>query len=214
MLLKNNNVKESVMGVKEKRAKYKEEFRREIIEAARELFINEGYEKFSMRRLAEKIDYSATTIYLYFKDKDDLLFAICEEFFEHFSVQLNQIRSLSKNPVETLREALLYLMDFGLKNPNQYKLIFFTKSIYGTREELVEKESMARNTYFVFKEIVQDCINAGRLREIEVEVIVDTLAIASHGVIAKKIYCANFSKDRSDMVAHTLVDALLRGLQN
>lgn len=73
---------------------------------------------------------------------------------------------------------------------------------------------MARNTYFVFKEIVQDCINAGRLREIEVEVIVDTLAIASHGVIAKKIYCANFSKDRSDIVAHTLVDALLRGLQN
>jgi len=202
------------MGVKEKRAKYKEEFRRDILDAARELFINEGYEKFSMRRLAEKIDYSATTIYLYFKDKEDLLFAICEEFFAHFSAQLNQIRSVSQDPVETLRKALLYLMEFGLKNPNQYKLIFFTKSVYGTREELVEKESMARNTYFVFKDIVQECINAGKLREIEVDVIVDTLAIASHGVIAKKIFCANFSKDGSDIVAHTLVDVLLRGLQN
>ena len=201
------------MGIKEKRAKYKEEFRREILNAARELFINEGYEKFSMRRLAEKIDYSATTIYLYFKDKDDLLLAICEDFFAHFSEQLNQIRSVSQNPVETLRKALLYLMDFGLKNPNQYKLIFFTKSVYGTREELVEKESMARNTYFVFKEIVQDCINAGKLRMIEVDVIVDTLAIASHGVIAKKIYCVDFSKERSDIVAHTLVDVLVRGLQ-
>ena len=201
------------MGLKEKRAKYKEEFRREILDAARELFINEGYEKFSMRKLAEKIDYSATTIYLYFKDKDDLLFAICEEFFTHFSAQLNNIRSVFQDPVETLRKALLYLMEFGLKNPNQYKIIFFTKSVYGTREELVEKESMARNTYFVFKEIVQDCINAGKLREIEVDVIVDTLSIASHGVTAKKIYCANFSKDRSDIVAHTLVDALLRGFQ-
>ncbi|MBI5076321.1 MAG: TetR/AcrR family transcriptional regulator [Nitrospirae bacterium] len=201
------------MGIKEKRAKNKEEFRREILNAARELFINEGYEKFSMRRLAEKIDYSATTIYLYFKDRDDLLFAICEEFFEHFSSQLNHIRSVSQDPVETLRQALLYLIEFGLKTPNQYKLIFFTKSVYGTRQELVEKESMARNTYFVFKEIVQDCIDAGKLREIDVDVIVDTLAIASHGVIAKNIYCAGFSKDRCELVAHTLVDVLLRGLQ-
>ena len=68
------------MGIREKRAKYKEEFRREILDAARELFLSEGYEKFSMRRLAEKIGYSTPTIYLYFKDKDDLLFAICEEF--------------------------------------------------------------------------------------------------------------------------------------
>src|SRR5271169_3091013 len=146
------------MGVKEKRTKYREEFRREILDAARELFINEGYEKFSMRKLAGKIDYSPTTIYLYFKNKDDLLFAICEEFFATFFAELNYIRSVSQDPIEILRQAFLYLMNFGLKNPNQYKLIFFTKSVYGTREELVEQESMARNTYFFFKEIVEDCI--------------------------------------------------------
>ena len=201
------------MGVIEKRAKQKEEFRKEILDSACEIFINDGYDGFSMRKLAEKIDYSPTTIYLYFKNKDDLLFAICEEFFANFFAELNRIRSISQDPIETLRQAILYLMNFGLRNPNQYKLIFFTKSVYGTKEELVEKESMARNTYFVFREIVQDCINAGRLREIEVDVIVNTLSIASHGVIAKNIYCANFSKERSDIVAHTLVDVLLRGLQ-
>ena len=129
------------MGIKEKRARYKEEFRREILDAARELFITEGYEKFSMRRLAEKIDYSPTTIYLYFRGRDDLLFAICEEFFGNFSAQLDRIRTVfPQDPVETLRHALLHLMNFGLENPNQYKLIFFTKSVYGTREELVKKE--------------------------------------------------------------------------
>ncbi|TAN44976.1 MAG: TetR/AcrR family transcriptional regulator [Nitrospirae bacterium] len=201
------------MGAIEKRAKHKKEFRREILDAARDIFISDGYDGFSMRKLAGKIDYSPTTIYLYFKNKDDLLFAICEEFFEQFSAQLNNIRSVSQDPVETLRQGCLYLMNFGLQNPNQYKLIFFTKSVYGSREELVEKESMARNTYLVFKEIVQDCINAGKLQEIDVDVIVDILAIASHGVIAKNIYCVKFSKERSDIVAHTLVDVLLRGLQ-
>ncbi len=201
------------MGVKEKRAKYKEEFRRDILDAARELFINEGYENFSMRKLAEKIEYSPTTIYLYFKNKDDLLFAICEEFFGHFSDQLNHIRAVSRDPIETLRKVVLYLMNFGLKNPNQYKLIFFTKSVYGTREELVEKESMARNTYFVFREIVQDCIDAGKMKETEADVIVDTLTIASHGVVTKNIYCADFLKKRSGKAVRAMVDVLFRGLQ-
>ena len=202
------------MGVKEKRAKYKEDFRREILDAARELFINEGYEKFSMRRLAEKIDYSPTTIYIYFKNKDDLLFAICEEFFAHFSAQLNHIRSVSQDPIETLRQALLYLMEFGLKNPNQYKVIFFTKSnIYGTQEEFVEKESRARNTYFAFREMVQNCIQAGRMRDLDVDVVAHTLAIASHGLITMVLYKPNFLKDNSEVIAHTLVDGLLRGYQ-
>ncbi len=201
------------MGIIEKRARQKEQFRNEILDSAREIFINDGYDQFSMRKLAEKIDYSPTTIYLYFKNKDELLFAICEEFFAQFFRELSRIRSVSQDPVETLRQAFLYLIEFGIKNPNQYKLIFFTKSVYGTRQEWVEKDSMARNTYFVFKEIVQDCIDAGKLREIDVDTTVNMLSVSSHGVIAKHIYCADFAKERSDIVAHALVDVLVRGLQ-
>ncbi len=65
----------------EKRHKNKEEFRRAILEAAREVFSSDGYGNFSLRKLARKIGYSPTTIYLYFKDKDDLLFCLCEEFY-------------------------------------------------------------------------------------------------------------------------------------
>ena len=102
------------MGVIEKRAKHKEEFRREILDSAREVFINDGYDRFSMRKLAEKIDYSPTTIYIYFKNKDDLLFALCEDFFASFFAELNHIRSVSPDPIETLRKAFFYLIDFGL----------------------------------------------------------------------------------------------------
>ena len=202
-----------IMGVVEKRAKRKEEFRREILDSAREIFINDGYDRFSMRKLAEKIDYSPTTIYIYFKNKDDLLFAICEEFFADFFAELNRIRSVSQDPIETLRQAYLYLIEFGLKNPNQYKVIFFTKSVYGTMRELVEKESMARNTHLVFKEMIRDCIKAGRLRELDEDVIAPALATASHGLVTMILYRPDFFNKKSDVIAHSLVDALLRGYQ-
>ena len=200
------------MGVLEKRAKHKEEFRREILDSAREIFISDGYDGFSMRKLAEKIGYSPTTIYLYFRNKDELLFAICEEFFTVFFDELNRIRSASHDPIETLRQALLFLMEFGLQNPNQYKVIFFTKSnIYGTMDDLVEKESMARNTYLAFKEMIRDCVNAGLLREIDEDVIAPALATISHGLVTKVLYCPHFLNNKSEVIARSLVDALLRG---
>ena len=68
------------MGTKERRAREKEQLRRQILVAARELFVNEGYESVSMRKkFANKIEYSPTTIYLYFKDKADLLDSVCKE---------------------------------------------------------------------------------------------------------------------------------------
>ncbi|MFO0753623.1 MAG: TetR/AcrR family transcriptional regulator [Thermodesulfovibrionales bacterium] len=200
------------MGVKQKRARYKEEFRREILDAARELFSKEGYEKFSLRRLAERIEYSPTTIYLYFKDKDDLLFAICEEVAEQFLADLSRIGALQTDPLEALRQALLYLIEFGFGNPNQYKVFFFTNpTVYGTREEFMEKESMARSSYFAFRKIVQDCIETGRLREMDTEVLTQVLAVAAHGLIVMTLFNKSFPWADRQALAHTLVDGLLRG---
>ena len=67
------------MGTKERRAREKEQLRQQILLAARELFVNEGYENVSMRKIANKIEYSPTTIYLHFKDKADLLDSVCKE---------------------------------------------------------------------------------------------------------------------------------------
>lgn len=202
------------MGIKEKRAKHKEEFRREILDAARGLFINEGYEKFSMRGLAEKIEYSPTTIYLYFKGKDDLLFAICEEIAGQFLANLNHIRTLKIDPVKALRQALLYHIEFGANNPNQYKVFFFTNpDVYGTSEEFMEKESMGRNSYFVFREMVQDCIAAGKLKKMDVEALTQVLIVATHGLIVMTTYHKNFPWADRKALAETLVDGLLRGYQ-
>jgi AcrR family transcriptional regulator len=167
-----------------------------------------------MRRLAEKIGYSPPTIYLYFKDKDDLLFAICEEYAEQFITHLNYIRSHSNDCLDTLRQALLYRIDFGLNNPDQYKVFFLTKpNVYGSQEEFIQRESMARDSYFVFREIVQECVETGKFLNLDAEVITQVLAAATHGLIAVNIFNKNFPWADRNMLAHALVDGLLRGFQ-
>jgi AcrR family transcriptional regulator len=200
------------MGVKKKKAKDEGEFRRKILDSARDLFINEGYERFSMRKLGEKIEYPPATIYLYFKDKDDLLFAICEEVAEQFFANLTNIRTAHSDPLESLRQALLYLIAFGFDNPNEYKLFFVTSpSVYGTLDDFMEKESMARSSYFVFREIVRYCIAAGKLQEIDIDVLAQVLTVATLGLATLIIYKTGFPWLDRNVLAHTLVEGLLRG---
>ena len=196
----------------EKRARYKEEVRREILDAARSLFVNEGYEKFSLHQLAEKIGYSPRTIYPYFKDKDDLLFAIYEEVAGRFFVDLTNIRTAQSDPLETLRQALLYLVEFGFNHPDNYKVFFITgPKVYGTLDEFMEKETMARKAYFVFREIVKNCVVTGQLQEIDIDVLAQVLAVATCGLAALTDYKTGFPHIDRNVLAHTLVEGLLRG---
>src|SRR5262249_41927433 len=115
------------MSVSTRRAREKANLRREILDAARELFSHEGYENGSMRKVAQKIDYSPTTIYLYFQDKFELLRGICEETFGKLITQFEEIKRTTADPVERLKKAGRAYIEFGLKHPNHYKVCFINK---------------------------------------------------------------------------------------
>ncbi len=91
---------------------------------------------------------------------------------------LKRIRARHADPLKALRQALLYLIEFGFNNPHQYKVFFFTSAdVYGNKEEFMEKESMARNSYFIFREIVQSCIEADRLQAMDIDVMAQSFAV-------------------------------------
>ena len=114
------------MAVKARRARQKAVLRREILDAARELFAREGYESVSMRKIAHKIDYSPTTIYLYFQDKFELLRGICEETFGKLAAQFDEIERTTQDPVERLKKAGRAYIEFGLRFPNHYRVTFMS----------------------------------------------------------------------------------------
>jgi AcrR family transcriptional regulator len=69
------------MGIKERRDVEKEEMKKKIMDAAIEVIEQEGYEKLSIRKIAAKIEYSPTTIYLYYKDKAEIITDMSDQLY-------------------------------------------------------------------------------------------------------------------------------------
>lgn len=111
------------MGVVERKEREKEEMRQLILRAAQKLFLTKGFEKTSIRNIADAIEYSPGTIYLYFKDKNELFFALHQMAF---NVMINELSNLGNQP--TAFEAFIQMgrqyVKFALENPEMYDLMF------------------------------------------------------------------------------------------
>ena len=102
------------MGSKERRERARSEIQKLILDAARELFVAEGYEAVTMRKIAEKIEYTPTAIYFYFRDKEALVRALCGEDFETLENRFRQIAARVRDPMECLRQMGFAYLEFGL----------------------------------------------------------------------------------------------------
>ena len=94
-----------------------------ILDTATQMFIEEGFENTSLRKIAKRIEYSPATIYLYFKDKAELVYGIHERGFGLFLEKLSKSDRLS-DPLERLIKMGELYMEFALQYPAYYDLMF------------------------------------------------------------------------------------------
>src|SRR6478672_1413373 len=113
------------MGTKERREREKTEVRDKILDAARNLFVSEGYESVSMRKIAEAIEYSPTAIYVHFKDKAELMQQLCQHDFRSLAHVFQDLAKIA-DPVERIRQTGHTYIRFAAGNPNHYRLMFMT----------------------------------------------------------------------------------------
>lgn len=81
-----------------------------------------------MRQIAERIGYSPTTIYRYYESKDDVLFAIIADGFRQFKHELKTAADKCENPFDKIKAIGRAYIDFGLKNPAYYQLMFMQRA--------------------------------------------------------------------------------------
>src|SRR5580700_11558704 len=193
------------MGVQERREREKRGIREEILEAARTLFVAEGYENVSIRKIAERIEYSPGTIYLYFQDKADILAQISEETFSRLERKLAAInQDTATEPLERVRRGLRAYIQFGLEHPNRYVLTFVRGSMPCSAGGRCFGELM-RGVGFAME--------AGQMGEADVVEVSQALWAASHGVTALLITCPDFPFVEQGRLVERTVDILMEGVR-
>jgi AcrR family transcriptional regulator len=202
------------MGPKQRREREKETLRQDILDAARDLFVKEGYENVSMRRVAEKIEYSPTTIYLYFEDKASLLFAICDETFAKLAKRMESIVKENDDPVEALKRGCRAYVEFGLKYPNHYRVTFINHpQLHLGADHYLRDGSMGMKAYNCLRAGVEKCIKQKRFRESDVDTVTQMIWAGGHGLTSLLITKPDFPWTNRNELIDLMIDTLVEGLK-
>src|SRR2546421_1112815 len=198
--------------IRHRQVQEKQALRQTILTAAGELFLEQGYERFSLRKVAERIGYSPTTIYLYFHNKDDLLFTVVDEGFVRFGQQLAAAAESQEDPWERIIALGRAYVTFGLQNPVYYQLMFLQRTDFLTQRQVGESQPRIAS-FRVLQQTVQQAIDAGVLRPGDVESYSDVLWAVVHGMVSLAITMPMFDASRIQRTMETAWQMQCQGLR-
>ncbi len=168
------------MGIVERREREREAVRRKILDAARDLFARDGYDKVTMRAIADGIEYSPTTIYNHFEDKEDLVEALCHEDFARLFAALTA-DGLPADPIERIRQLGRAYARFALAYPNHYRFMFMTAKM---PDHKLNPEDPGSRAFQLLRDAVAEAAQGGRLRSGNPDTIAQVVWSSLHGATA------------------------------
>lgn len=201
----------------------KESLRREILDAARELFVSEGYGSVSLRKIALQVGCTPMAIYCHFEDKAEILDSICEETFTCFAAIGDRLDREGLAPRERLEAGLRNYIEFGLAHPHHYQLTFMQPP--GDPEAAGRREEIGRRAFERLRQQIAACLEEGeradggaaeraelrRDRENDVDVASQLIWAAVHGLVSLLIVRPRFPwAERERLIAATLANATER----
>src|SRR5262249_11942636 len=144
-----------------------------------------GYEAVTMRKIAKRIEYSPTALYFHFKDKSELVRALCEHDFREFARRFLRVASVA-DPIERLVKSGEAYVDFALEYPNHYRLMFMTPGLYDAAEPGLHVGDPSEDAYAFLSINVAAAIAAERVRPelADVELVSQILWSGIHGVVS------------------------------
>jgi AcrR family transcriptional regulator len=203
------------LGVKERQERDREAVSRGILDAARELFVTHGYQEVSIRKIAERIEYSPAAIYSYFPSKDDIFFALAEEGFRLlFSYGASPRPAVEGDPMDAIRAMFWRYYEFSKEHPEYFALMFLDRS--------VPRISQDWNRFGFVGEMrgqmivrIQQAIESGAFPAgTEPYAVFRILLTSLHGAATMKL-CDRLSKgEDADALARLTLEAALTGLRH
>lgn len=190
-----------------------EQSRQEILAAAKKLFVEEGYDATTIRRIAERVGISSTALYVYFRDKDAILREICNETFATLIEKLDAVRQDWSDPLKALEEALGGYIRFGLDHPNEYELTFIAQPKKNYKEAESEAEGLGMQAFQRFYDCVDAVVQSGGTYESDADRLTKQLWAGAHGLVVLLLSpkCLDSPTDLNSLVRGH-VTMLIRGI--
>lgn len=195
----------------------KAELREMILDKARELVLQKGFAELSIRKLADAIGYVPGTIYLYFKNRDEIIREICLGGLAALSEGLKPAVGVA-DPRKRLAAVLRAYADFAVNNPETYRLSFmedprFTEEVL--RAAPLEAEDGAGRRAFaeVVKAVGELKRGKGLATGEDETLIAEVLWAGVHGVVSLKLIYPAFPTNPTDTLVDKMIHTLLKGLR-
>jgi AcrR family transcriptional regulator len=202
------------MGVKERQERDKEHLRARILDAARDLFVAEGYRNVSIRKIAEKVEYSPAALYSYFPSKDDLFFALAEEGFRKlFEFTNDPAVVAAADPLTAIRQGFLRYYQFSRAHPEYFDLMFVDRSVPKISHEW-ERFGFVDQMIDEVRALIRRAVDAGLFpADTNPDVAFHILWAAIHGPATVAV-CDRLAPDENpDALARDTLEAAIAGLR-
>ncbi|HXY34232.1 MAG TPA: TetR/AcrR family transcriptional regulator [Planctomycetaceae bacterium] len=176
------------MGSTERRERERIGLKQLILDTARDLFLEHGYDAVTMRRIADKIEYTPATIYLHFKDKESLVRELIDADFRKFAEQFAALTQI-EDPIKRIEAAAQAYTRFALTYPNHYRLMFMSQTFGSDPQDNPDHGIPERDAYAFLRWTVQQAIESGRFRPefCDVDLASQVIWAGIHGVVSLEI---------------------------
>ncbi len=187
----------------------------EILEAARELFLQHGVEGVSTRQIATRVGISQTALYVYFKTKGEMLDQLTEGAFVKLGEAMQDVSKRHSDPVDFLRAWIPEYVRFGLKHPDEYRLTFLLRD--GRHPGLLpqaQRQTEGLTVFSDFRKRLAAAQASGALRSSNAspEALAQSLWAAMHGLVALLLAFSDFDWVELDELIRVHTDMLMEGL--
>ncbi len=195
--------------------------REEILLAAKELFLREGYDATTIRRIADVVGVSAPALYLYFRDKDAIMLALCDQTFSLLIEVMEGLEQQPLAPLDRLRRCGAAYIRFALDHPREYWLTFLSGNTpeavkkSGHRPETIDPDAPGSKGAVAFAKLMgifRDIETSGLQLHYPVETAAELVWMSLHGLVAALVNNPHFPWTRRDMLIEGMLDMTVRGV--
>ncbi len=187
----------------------------EILSAARELFLEHGVENVSTRQIASRVGISQTSLYVYFKHKEEMLEALVDLAFGKLGAAFQKL-DRPDDPVAYLRLAIEGYIRFGLSNPDEYRIAFLLRSRRRKQPEAPQdgQQDIGRRAFGMLEGLVAEAVATGGVQNAELQepATAQVVWASIHGLVALLLSHPDFGWEPVDILIKTHIDVLLQGL--